>query len=198
MTAMRIGVLALQGAVTEHIRSTTRAGAEGLPVKKIEQLDEIDGLIIPGGESTTIGKLMRKYGFIEAIREFSAAGKPIFGTCAGLIVLAKEIEGGEEAHLGLMDIVVARNAFGRQRESFETELVIKGIEKPVRAVFIRAPLILQTGEGVEALSTHNGEMVTARQGHLLAASFHPELTDDDQLHRYFVDMVRDSVLTARP
>lgn len=198
MTAIRIGVLALQGAVTEHIRSITRAGAEGLPVKKIEQLDEIDGLIIPGGESTTIGKLMRKYGFIEAIREFSAAGKPIFGTCAGLIVLATEIEGGEEAHLGLMDIVVARNAFGRQRESFETELVIKGIDMPVRAVFIRAPLILQTGEGVEALSTHNGEMVTARQGHLLAASFHPELTDDDQLHRYFAGMVRDSVLTARP
>lgn len=195
---MKIGVLALQGAVTEHIRSITHAGAEGVPVKKLEQLDEIDGLIIPGGESTTIGKLMRKYGFIQAIRDFSAAGKPIFGTCAGLIVLAREIEGGEEAHLGLMDIVVARNAFGRQRESFETELVIKGIEKPVRAVFIRAPLILKTGEGVEVLSTHNGEIVTARQGHLLAASFHPELTDDVQLHSYFVDMVRELALTAKP
>ncbi|MFE0560434.1 pyridoxal 5'-phosphate synthase glutaminase subunit PdxT [Paenibacillus sp. NPDC058910] len=187
---MKVGVLALQGAVAEHIRSITLAGAEGVSIKKVEQLDCIDGLIIPGGESTTIGKLMRKYNFMDAIRQFSAQGKPIFGTCAGLIVLAERIQGDEEAHLKLMDITVARNAFGRQRESFETDLPVKGIEEPVRAVFIRAPLILEVGAGVEVLSTYNDEIVTARQGHLLAASYHPELTDDYRLHQYFVEMVR--------
>lgn len=187
---MKVGVLALQGAVAEHIRSITLAGAEGVPIKKVEQLDDIDGLIIPGGESTTIGKLMRKYEFMDAIRQFSADGKPIFGTCAGLIVLAERIQGDEEAHLKLMDITVARNAFGRQRESFETDLPVKGIEEPVRAVFIRAPLILEVGAGVEVLSTYKDEIVTARQGHLLAASYHPELTDDYRLHQYFVEMVR--------
>ncbi|KOR75803.1 pyridoxal 5'-phosphate synthase glutaminase subunit PdxT [Paenibacillus solani] len=187
---MKIGVLALQGAVAEHIRSINLAGAEGVPIKKVEQLDDMDGLIIPGGESTTIGKLMRKYEFMDAIRQFSAEGKPIFGTCAGLIVLAERIQGDEEAHLKLMDITVARNAFGRQRESFETDLPVKGIEEPVRAVFIRAPLILEVGAGVEVLSTYKDEIVTARQGHLLAASYHPELTDDYRLHQYFVEMVR--------
>lgn len=187
---MKVGVLALQGAVAEHIRSITLAGAEGVPIKKVEQLDGIDGLIIPGGESTTIGKLMRKYDFMDAIRQFSAQGKPIFGTCAGLIVLAERIQGDEEAHLKLMDITVARNAFGRQRESFETDLPVKGIEETVRAVFIRAPLILEVGAGVEVLSTYKDEIVTARQGHLLAASYHPELTDDYRLHQYFVEMVR--------
>lgn len=187
---MKVGVLALQGAVAEHIRSITLAGAEGVPIKKVEQLEDIDGLIIPGGESTTIGKLMRKYDFMDAIRQFSAQGKPIFGTCAGLIVLAERIQGDEEAHLKLMDITVARNAFGRQRESFETDLPVKGIEETVRAVFIRAPLILEVGAGVEVLSTYKDEIVTARQGHLLAASYHPELTDDYRLHQYFVEMVR--------
>lgn len=187
---MKVGVLALQGAVAEHIRSITLAGAEGVPIKKVEQLDGIDGLIIPGGESTTIGKLMRKYDFMDEIRQFSAQGKPIFGTCAGLIVLAERIQGDEEAHLKLMDITVARNAFGRQRESFETDLPVKGIDETVRAVFIRAPLILEVGPGVEVLSTYKDEIVTARQGHLLAASYHPELTDDYRLHQYFVEMVR--------
>ncbi|HEY2492256.1 MAG TPA: pyridoxal 5'-phosphate synthase glutaminase subunit PdxT [Paenibacillus sp.] len=189
---MKIGVLALQGAVTEHIRSVTLAGAEGVAIKRIEELNEIEGLIIPGGESTTIGKLMRKYDFIEAIREFSAAGKPIFGTCAGLIVLATTIEGQEEAHLELMDITVARNAFGRQRESFETDLKIEGIDEQVRAVFIRAPLIRAVGNQVEVLSTYHDEIVTARQGNLLVSSFHPELTNDYRLHQYFVEMVRAS------
>ncbi|GIO35057.1 MULTISPECIES: pyridoxal 5'-phosphate synthase glutaminase subunit PdxT [Paenibacillus] len=187
---MKIGVLALQGAVAEHIRSIELAGAEGVAIKKTEELQDIQGLIIPGGESTTIGKLMRKYDFIDAIREFSAAGKPIFGTCAGLIVLAKTIEGQEEAHLGLMDITVARNAFGRQRESFETDLDVKGIDEPIRAVFIRAPLIRSVGDQVDVLSSYNEEIVAARQGHLLASSFHPELTDDYRLHQYFVDMVK--------
>ncbi|MFB5269103.1 pyridoxal 5'-phosphate synthase glutaminase subunit PdxT [Paenibacillus enshidis] len=188
---MKIGVLALQGAVAEHIRSIGLAGAEGVAVKRTEELDEIDGLIIPGGESTTIGKLMRKYGFMEAIRKFSEEKKPIFGTCAGLIVLAKEIAGQEEAHLGLMDITVNRNAFGRQRESFEADLDIAGIEETVRAVFIRAPLIQKVGSGVDVLAEYNGEIVTAREEHLLASSFHPELTDDYRLHQYFADMVRE-------
>ncbi|MDO7908707.1 pyridoxal 5'-phosphate synthase glutaminase subunit PdxT [Paenibacillus sp. JX-17] len=189
---MKIGVLALQGAVAEHIRSIELAGAEGVAIKRVEQLEEIEGLIIPGGESTTIGKLMRKYDFMDAIREFSSHGKPIFGTCAGLIVLAERIDGQEEAHLELMDMTVTRNAFGRQRESFETDLTIKGIEEPVRAVFIRAPLIQSVGEQVDVLCEYKGEIVTARQGHLLASSFHPELTDDYRLHSYFVKMVEEA------
>ncbi|OPA73491.1 glutamine amidotransferase subunit PdxT [Paenibacillus selenitireducens] len=194
---MKVGVLALQGAVAEHIRSIEQAGATGVIVKRVEQLEELDGLIIPGGESTTIGKLMRKYDFIDAVRQFSAQGKPIFGTCAGLIVLAERIEGQDDAHLGLMDMTVARNAFGRQRESFETDLPVKGIEEPIRAVFIRAPLITQVGPEVEVLSTFNGEIVTARQGHLLAASYHPELTDDYRLHQYFLDMIKASANVER-
>ncbi|WP_341346353.1 pyridoxal 5'-phosphate synthase glutaminase subunit PdxT [Paenibacillus sp. FSL H3-0469] len=190
---MRIGVLALQGAVTEHIVSIEKTGAQGLPIKRIEELDGIDGLIIPGGESTTIGKLMRKYGFIEAIREFADQGKPIFGTCAGMIVLAKRIAGDEAGHLELMDITVARNAFGRQRESFECDLEVKGIAEPVRAVFIRAPLIDEVGPDVEVLTLYKDEIVTARQGNLLACSFHPELTDDYRLHQYFAGMVEDSI-----
>ncbi|CAE6518807.1 pyridoxal 5'-phosphate synthase glutaminase subunit PdxT [Paenibacillus sp. GCM10023250] len=189
---MKIGVLALQGAVAEHIRSIKAAGGEGVAVKRPEELLDLDGLIIPGGESTTIGKLMRKYGFIDAIRAFSVQGKPIFGTCAGLIVLADRIDGQEDAHLQLMDMAVARNAFGRQRESFETDLDVKGIDEPVRAVFIRAPLIKEVGPSVDVLSTYKDEIVTARQGHLLASSYHPELTDDYRLHAYFLDMVKEA------
>lgn len=188
----KIGVLALQGAVAEHIRSLQQAGAEAVAVKRVEQLSELHGLVIPGGESTTIGKLMRKYGFIEAIRQFAADGKPIFGTCAGLIVLAQRIEGGEEAHLGLMDMTVVRNAFGRQRESFETDLEVTGLDRPLRAVFIRAPLIKEVGPGVEVLSVYKGEIVAARQNRLLACSFHPELTDDSALHAYFVAMAEEA------
>lgn len=187
---MKVGVLALQGAVAEHIASLQSAGAEGVPVKHPDQLGELDGLIIPGGESTTIGKLMRKYSFIEAIQEFSHQGKPIFGTCAGLIVLAKGIEGEEEAHLGLMDITVSRNAFGRQRESFETNLEVKGLKEPLRAVFIRAPLITSVADSVDVLSTYKDEIVAAQQGHLLVSSFHPELTDDYSLHKYFTEMIQ--------
>lgn len=190
---MKIGVLALQGAVAEHLKSLQLAGAEAISIKRIEQLEEIDGLVIPGGESTTIGKLMRKYGFIEAIQQFSQQGKPLFGTCAGLIVLSERIAGQDQPHLSLMDMTVSRNAFGRQRESFETDLDVVGIDEPIRAVFIRAPLIQEVGEGVEVLSTYHDEIVTARQGHLLACSFHPELTDDYRLHQYFADMVQEYV-----
>ncbi|GEN35744.1 MULTISPECIES: pyridoxal 5'-phosphate synthase glutaminase subunit PdxT [Aneurinibacillus] len=188
---MKIGVLALQGAVAEHIRLLTLAGAEAIAVKRVEQLDGLDGLVIPGGESTAIGKLMKKYGFDTALREFSAQKKPLFGTCAGLIILAGEIEGQDWVHLGLMDIKVARNAFGRQRESFEVDLPIPGIAEDFRAVFIRAPLIREVGDDVDILVRHNGEIVAARQGHLLCASFHPELTDDLRMHAYFLEMVKE-------
>ncbi|MCL6459313.1 MAG: pyridoxal 5'-phosphate synthase glutaminase subunit PdxT [Gorillibacterium sp.] len=187
---MKIGVLALQGAVAEHIRMIEQAGVEAVPIKKQEQLSSIDGIVIPGGESTTIGKLMKTYGFIEPLQQFSQAEKPIFGTCAGLIIIAKEIAGQDEVHLSLMDIKVARNAFGRQRESFETDLAFKGITDDIKAVFIRAPLIEEVGAGVDILAEHEGSIVAARQGHLLAASFHPELTDDGRLHSYFIDMVK--------
>lgn len=196
---MNIGVLALQGAVREHMRSLESLRVTALAIKHPEQLHDVDGLIIPGGESTTIGKLMRKYGFLESIGDFAAQGKPIFGTCAGLIVLAKRImgQGGtEEPHLALMDITVRRNAFGRQRESFETDLDVIGVKEPVRAVFIRAPLITEVGPGVDVLCKVNEEIVVARQGHLLACSFHPELTDDVNLHRYFADMVKQSGIAA--
>lgn len=186
---MKIGVLALQGAVAEHMRSVELAGAQAVAVKQTAQLDELDGLILPGGESTTIGKLMRRYGFIEALRDF-ASRKPLFGTCAGLILLATRLEGGEQPHLELMNMTVARNAFGRQRESFETELEVKGLDTPLRAVFIRAPLIKEVGPEVEVLATYKGEIVAARQGNLLACSFHPELTDDCRLHGLFLDMAR--------
>ncbi|WP_068777842.1 pyridoxal 5'-phosphate synthase glutaminase subunit PdxT [Paenibacillus sp. FJAT-26967] len=187
---MKVGVLALQGAVAEHIRLIEAAGGEGVVVKRTEQLDELDGLIIPGGESTTIGKLMRTYGFIEAIQNFSRQGKAVFGTCAGMILVADQIAGQAEAHLGLMNMTVQRNAFGRQRESFETDLDVKGIQEPIRAVFIRAPLIDEVGDRVDVLSTYNGQIVAARQGQVLAASFHPELTDDSRMHAYFLDMIR--------
>ena len=187
---MKVGVLALQGAVAEHIRSIESCGAEGVVVKRTEQLDELHGLIIPGGESTTIGKLMRTYGFLDAIREFSAKKKPIFGTCAGLILLAERISGEEAAHLGLMDVTVARNAFGRQRESFEIDLAMKDWDRPVRAVFIRAPIIESAGPAVDVLATYRDGMVAVRQEHLLGASFHPELTDDNSMHSYFTEMIR--------
>jgi 5'-phosphate synthase pdxT subunit len=188
---MKIGVLALQGAVAEHIRMIEMAGGEGFPIKSPEQLDDMDGLIIPGGESTTIGKLMRTYGFIDAIQRFSAQRKPVFGTCAGLIVIAKQII-GQEPHLELMDMTVARNAFGRQRESFETDLTVHGIDEQIRAVFIRAPLIQEVGSGVDVLAVYDGQIVAARQEHLLSCSFHPELTDDYRMHAYFVNMVESS------
>lgn len=188
---MKVGVLALQGAVAEHIRLLTLAGAEAVAVKRVEQLDELDGLVIPGGESTAIGKLMKKYGFDTALREFAAQKKPLFGTCAGLIILANAIEGQDWVHLGLMNINVARNAFGRQRESFEIDLPIPGVAEDFRAVFIRAPLIREVGDEVEILARYKDEIVAAREGHLLCASFHPELTDDARLHAYFLTMVKE-------
>lgn len=187
---VKIGVLALQGAVAEHLQLIERCGAEGIAVKKVEQLNGLSGLIIPGGESTTIGKLLTRYGFKEQLLSLGQAGFPLYGTCAGLIVLAKHVTGSENAHLPLMDIEVKRNAFGRQRESFETNLCIEGVAEAFPAVFIRAPLIVRTGENVQVLARYDGQVVAARQGNLLVSSFHPELTDDSRLHRYFLDMAR--------
>ncbi len=186
----KIGVLALQGDFAEHAHMLRKIGAEPIEVRKPEQLIELDGLIIPGGESTTISKLAQSAGLTEPLRAF-AASHPTWGTCAGAIFLAKHIE-GEAPHLNLMDITVARNAFGRQIDSFTQALKIKGIAGgPYRAVFIRAPIITAVGPQAEVLSRlDDGTIVAARQGHLLATSFHPELTDDDRMHRYFSEMVQ--------
>lgn len=188
---VKIGVLGLQGAVEEHRQRLRDAGAEPVTVKRPEDLEGIRGLILPGGESTTIGKLMRQYDLLDPVRELARSGTPVFGTCAGMILLAKEIEGEEEAHIGLMDIRVARNSFGRQKDSFETDLTFKGIEGgPFRAVFIRAPHVAAAGPGVEVLSKFQDRIVAVRQGNLLATAFHPELTEDLRIHRYFLEMVQ--------
>lgn len=190
---MKIGVLALQGAFREHIQAIKRLGYEAIEIKKPEQLDMIDGLIIPGGESTTIGKLLIDFGLMDKLREKTDAGLPIFGTCAGLILLAKKIEDQEQPTLKLMDIEVKRNAFGRQRESFEAELDIPALGKdPVKAIFIRAPYIIKTEPNVGILCTYDDKIIMARQGNFLVSSFHPELTDDLRVHQYFINMVKDA------
>lgn len=188
---MTIGVLALQGAVREHLFALERLGVEGREVRRPEHLHAVSGIILPGGESTTLGKLMARIGLDAALREFAAVGKPVMGTCAGLILLAREVEGNRQPLLGLMDIAVRRNAFGRQIDSFEQDLRIAGFEgPPFRAVFIRAPHIERAGSEVEVLAQVNGKAVLARQGHLLAVAFHPELTDDLRVHRMFVEMAK--------
>ena len=189
---IKIGVLALQGAVREHVQSLQSPGVEVVVIKKVEQLGEIDGLVLPGGESTTMRRLIDKYHFFEPLKIFAQSGKPVFGTCAGLILMANRLVGQETGHLEIIDMLVERNAFGRQRESFEAELMVKGIAEDITAVFIRAPLIKEVGDGVEVLSKFNGEIVAVRQEQFLACSFHPELTDDSRFHQYFVDIVRDS------
>lgn len=188
---MKVGVLALQGAVAEHMRMIELAGAEPVAVKKVEQLDEIEGIIVPGGESTTIGKLIQKYQFFDRLIQFSEQKKPIFGTCAGLIILAKEINGTSDKHLALMDIKVERNAFGRQRESFEIDLEVKGVAEDFRGVFIRAPYIMEVKDNVEVLSVFDQKIVAVRQEHLLGSAFHPELTEDPRFHQYFVNMIKE-------
>ena len=188
---MKIGVLALQGAVSEHVRMLELAGAAASAIKKVEELEDLDGLIIPGGESTAISKLMHKYGFMEAVRQFAEEGKAIFGTCAGAILLANRINGQEDVHLGLMDMKVERNAFGRQRDSFEARLPIAGVAPNFPAVFIRAPYIMELGQPGEVLAKYDQKIVAARQGQFLAAAFHPELTEDCRMHQYFLEMVKE-------
>lgn len=189
---VKVGVLGLQGAVREHVRSIEESGAEAVVVKRVEQLEEIDGLILPGGESTTMRRLIDKYQFMDKLKEFAAQGKPIFGTCAGLILLAKRVVGYEEPHIGVMDVTVERNSFGRQRESFEADLSINGLADHFPAVFIRAPHIVEASENVEVISMHDGRIVAAREGSILGCSFHPELTDDHRITAYFIEMVREA------
>ena len=181
---MKIGVLALQGAVTEHIKSIEACGAQGVAVKQAEQLAELDGLLLPGGESTAMRRLIDYVQMLPALINF-AKNKPVFGTCAGLILLAETVE-GEEAHIGQMHITARRNAFGRQVDSFETALAIKGVCDSFPAVFIRAPKIAAVADGVEILATHEGDIVCAKDRHLLACSFHPELTGDLSLMKFFI------------
>ena len=190
---MRIGVLALQGAFIEHEQALQRIGVEAREVRLPEHLEGLDGLIIPGGESTTIGKLAVQYGLMEPIRAMAAAGKLLWGTCAGMIFMAKDV-GRDQPLLGLMDVTVQRNAFGRQVDSFETDLDVPAIitpenKRPFHAIFIRAPFIESVGVGVDVLAAlSSGAIVAARQGRLLATSFHPELAYDDRFHRYFVSL----------
>lgn len=195
---MRIGVLALQGDFALHARALGRCGADAVEVRKPDELAGLDGLIIPGGESTTLLKLMEAWGFVPALAKLHAAGTPIFGTCAGLILLAREVENPRQFSLGAIDVTVERNAYGRQRESFEARGTARLDGRPVELemVFIRAPRIRRLGPGVESLAELRGETVMARQGNVLVATFHPELTDDLSVHRYFCDLVGKARLAA--
>jgi len=189
--SVKIGVLALQGAFREHIVSLEALGVSAVAVRLPEQLEDCDGLVIPGGESTAIGKLMTTYGFYEPIRARHAEGMAIWGTCAGAILIAREILDAlpDQRSLELMDMRIRRNAFGRQVDSFEAPLDVAGLDEPFTGVFIRAPWIESVGDGVEVLARHDGHIVAARQGRLMATSFHPELTGDPRIHRLFVDQV---------
>ena len=178
---MRIGVLAIQGDFREHANVLRRLGAQPVEVRKPEELGGLDGLVIPGGESTAITRLMRIYGLEEALRRFD---RPVFGTCAGMILLDRD-------HLGLVDVSVRRNAYGRQVASFEADLELPGDPEPLRGVFIRAPRVADSGPEVEVLAEHGGEPVLLRQGRFVVASFHPELTDDTRVHELFLDLVRE-------
>ncbi len=189
-----IGVLALQGAFREHINALKDCGVKAIEVRQPAQLLDIDGIIIPGGESTTISKLMVKYGFIEALKSFYLSKKPIFGTCAGLVLLARAVSDFDEKGLGFIDITVSRNAYGRQLDSFECPLKITGIGKnnsrEFNGIFIRAPRINSAGENVEIICSYEGEPVMAKENNILVCAFHPELTDDISIHKYFIDMVK--------
>lgn len=189
---VKVGVLALQGAVREHVKAVEASGAEAVVIKHKEELKDVDGLILPGGESTAMRRLIDKYDFMDSLKEFAREGKPMFGTCAGLILLAKNLVGYETPHIGVMDITVERNSFGRQRESFEADLAINGVADDFPAVFIRAPHIVEAGEEVEILSKHEGRIVAAREGQFLGCSFHPELTEDNRMAEYFVQMVKEA------
>jgi len=196
---LTIGVLALQGAFIEHVKMLERLGATAREVRLPGDLVGLDGLIVPGGESTTIGKLLVSYNLLEPLRDLVDSGFPIYGTCAGTILLAKDMGGLDQPLLATMDLVVERNAFGRQLQSFETDLQIDGLgDEPFRAVFIRAPAIKAVGPTVETLaSLQNGTIVAAREGSLLVSCFHPELTDDDRFHRSFLELVKAHKAAAR-
>jgi 5'-phosphate synthase pdxT subunit len=186
-----IGVLGVQGDVSEHAAALERAGARVVWVRRPEDLEGVDGLVLPGGESTTLRLLLDYEGLLEAIRQRGEEGMPMFGTCAGAILLATDVLGAPAPHLSLVSMTVARNAYGRQRESFAADLDVEGLEGgPLHAVFIRAPVIEKVGEGVEVLAREGGEIVLAETDRALVATFHPELAADDRLHRRFVSLVR--------
>ena len=187
-----IGVLGLQGAFEEHMRQVEKAGAVAKVVKRPEQLAGLDGLIIPGGESTSMRRLMDHYGFREPIREFVNRQNPAFGTCAGMVLLANEISGEGESYLGLMDITVTRNGFGRQKESFEAVLNIEGMTAPFKGIFIRAPFAVKAGPRVQVLAKYEDKIVAVKYGNILVSSFHPELSDDTRFLKLFLGMVEES------
>ena len=197
-TAPRIGVLALQGDVREHLAALRAQGADAVPVRRPQELAGVDGLVLPGGESTTIAKLAARFGLLEPLRTAIRGGLPAYGSCAGMILLADRVLDGpaDQETVGGLDVTVRRNAFGRQVDSFESEIAVAGIEGgPMRAVFIRAPWVEKAGAGVEVLGRvvggpADGRIVAVRQGSLVATSFHPELTGDRRVHALFVDMVR--------
>ncbi len=196
VTAPRIGVLALQGDVREHIRMLVASGATAVPVRRPSELHGVDAMVLPGGESTTMYKLAGIFDLLEPLRTRLADGMPALGTCAGMIMLADRIEAGiaGQQTLGGLDVVVRRNAFGRQVDSFESDIEFVGFDTPFRALFIRAPWVEKTGVDVEVLATvaagpDAGRIVAVRQGNVVATSFHPEITDDDRVHRYFVELV---------
>jgi 5'-phosphate synthase pdxT subunit len=188
---MRVGVVALQGDFEKHIEALRRTSPEVIPVevRTPEDLATVERAILPGGESTTVGLLMRRFGLGDALREAASGGMPIWGTCMGMIMLAKGIEDRPDQYsLGLLDIDVRRNAFGAQVHSFETAVPVQGLDEPVTGVFIRAPIVTRCGDGVEPLAEYEGKTVAVRQGNILGTSFHPELTEDTRLHRWFLGL----------
>jgi 5'-phosphate synthase pdxT subunit len=194
--APRIGVLAYQGDVREHLAALAAVGADPVEVRTLAELEAVDGLVVPGGESTVIGKLATRYGLLTPLRERVSAGLPVFGTCAGMIFLAREVEGPPQDLLGVLDVRVRRNAFGRQVASFEAEVEVKGVDGgPVSGAFIRAPLVAEVGPEVEVLAEVDGKVVAVRQGSLLATAFHPELAGEVRLHRWLVDLVAERSTT---
>ena len=189
---MRIGVLGLQGDFREHVEMLQSMGVETLVVKLPEDLDLVDALIIPGGESTTMGRIMENVGMREPLVERIRGGMPVYGTCAGMILLSEEVLGYDQPLLGVLKVKVERNAYGRQIESLEVDIEVEGFERPFRAVFIRAPRIAEMDPGVKVLARYKEDPVLVRQGNILASSFHPELTMDTRIHRYFLEMVKGS------
>jgi 5'-phosphate synthase pdxT subunit len=194
---LRLGVLALQGDVREHLAMLRGLGSDAVPVRRPSELADVDGLVLPGGESTTMSKLARTFDLLDPLRQAAKDGLPMFGTCAGMILLADRIEGGvqDQETIGGLDVVVRRNAFGRQVDSFEADLAVSDLERPFHAMFIRAPWVDEVGPEVDVVATvatgpATGRIVAVRQGHLLATSFHPEVTGDDRIHSLFVDLVR--------
>lgn len=190
---MKIGVLAMQGAYREHLKILIYLGIEAIDVRYEEDIDNIDGLIIPGGESTTMGKLIKTLGLYDKLKSRIENNMPVWGTCACMILLAKNIVNEDYSHLSVMNISVIRNAYGRQLGSFETKAPVKGIGEDIDMVFIRAPYIESVGENVEILSTVDGNIVAAQEGNILVTSFHPELTEDLRLHKYFINIVSKSI-----